>query len=89
MASTSRWETRPDAIREDTGKKAVTDRGLQEDTLEGRVEGARLSQLREEQVEGGAHREGEEGLSESDLERVTLQRVETRNSLAPPRTNSE
>lgn len=64
-------------------------RGLREDTLEGRVEGARLSQLREEQVEGGAHREGEEGLSESDLERVTLQRVETRNSLAPPRTNSE
>lgn len=88
VAPTSRWETRPDATGEDTGRKAMTDGTMRRHPgRKGR--GRQVSQLREEQVEGGAHREGKEGLSESDLERVTLRRVETRNSLAPPRTNSE
>lgn len=45
-----------------------------------------------EQIKGGASREGNGELSESDLQRktrVSLQRVETRYSLALPRANSE
>lgn len=76
-------------MRENLGLKALKDKGTGKETLEGVGEGAKLSQLEEEQVEGGASRKGRKDCLNHTLRknRVTLQRVETRYSLAPPRTN--
>lgn len=73
----------------ENGTESSEGQGDRKETLEGVGEGAKLSQLEEEQVEGGASRKGRKDCLNHTLRknRVPLQRVETRYSLAPPRTN--